>query len=211
MRNNGEFRSKRHLKDGGNKPLIIQHFSSVDAKDWEERYEAGCHIYVNKNTGEVADECPWKASVLSAVKSKQLQQSTSGKVDGQGPNAYIGSPSNRNIRLEPLAQAPSPLTKGSNAVTSPSPLKTGQSAFLTPPMARNGSVSNVLANSGASVVSVGSIGSLGGVSAGGRYQVYDEAEDLGTGSLVYDRNELEDMLSLLDSAQVADRKRMGAP
>jgi hypothetical protein len=39
LRNNNDFRSKRNIKSGTNKPLVIQHFSSTDAKDWTSRFK----------------------------------------------------------------------------------------------------------------------------------------------------------------------------
>jgi hypothetical protein len=47
------------------KPLIIQHYSSVRRVDWVEVSQAGCRMYVNKSTGEVSVECPWKVSPVS--------------------------------------------------------------------------------------------------------------------------------------------------
>ncbi|KAJ1436616.1 hypothetical protein B484DRAFT_445576 [Ochromonadaceae sp. CCMP2298] len=44
------------------KPLIIQHYSSVRRVDWVEVSQAGCRMYVNKSTGEVSVECPWKVT-----------------------------------------------------------------------------------------------------------------------------------------------------
>lgn len=191
--NNGDVRNKRNLKSGKSKPLIIQHFSSVDRRDWEEQYQAGCHIYVNKNTGEVSVDCPFKSSVQTAYQSKKLQQSVSCK--GEAPQDSPTSPINKSmIRLEPII---SPSPHGSPVdlmATQLSPPNTK----LAPLLAQSAtSPSNVFISSGSSVVSLGSLGI-----SSGRYQVYDDEEELGTGSLVYDRNELEDMINLLDSTKM---------
>jgi len=180
LRNNNDFRSKRNIKSGNNKNVIINHFSSVDSRDWEEQYQAGCHLYVNKHTGEVSVECPWKPTLHQAYKSKQLQETTrSLSID------EMGSPSNKGIRLEPLAASP----------RAPALAKTASPLAMSSP-------GNVFVSSGSSVVSLGSLGI-----SSGRYRVYDEDENLGTGSLVYDHNELDDMFQLLDSVSVKDEKK----
>lgn len=58
-----------------------------------------------------------------------------------------------------------------------------------------------LFNTMASGNSIGSMGSIGSGISTGTYRVYDDADNLGTGSLVYDRSELDDMLNVLDSAK----------
>lgn len=155
---NGEFKAKRNVKSGALKPIVINHFSSVDSKDWEEQYQAGCHLYVNKNTGEVSAECPWKATFHQTVKSQKNAPS---------------SPSPNKVVLAPIT-----------------PIRSSTKVF---------SPSNTLLGSGSSVGSISS----------GMYRVYDDAEDLGTGSLVYDRSELDDMLNLLDSTAKASPKKDG--
>jgi hypothetical protein len=193
LRNNNDFRSKRNIKSGTNKPLVIQHFSSTDAKDWDEQVQAGCHIYVNKRTGEVSEECPWKATVHFAV--KQAQQSA--KLESPPPKPQITSPSARNVKLEPLTHSPSrPLPSASNTMQS-SPGATLGATTMGTPVAGTTGIANVFVSSGSSVKSLGSLGI-----SSGRYQVYDEDDDLGTGSLVYDHNELEDMLQLLDTTKI---------
>ncbi len=39
--------------------VILEHFSSMSKLDWIEDIQAGCHIWINKNTGEVVSVCPW--------------------------------------------------------------------------------------------------------------------------------------------------------
>jgi hypothetical protein len=41
------------------KMIIIEKFSTTNRAAWLEEVQAGCKIYVNKETGEVFDECPW--------------------------------------------------------------------------------------------------------------------------------------------------------
>jgi hypothetical protein len=168
LRNNGDFKSKRNIKSGTLKPMIIQHYSSIDSKDWEEQIEAGCHLYVNKNTGEVSVECPWRRDVNS-LHSMYSSKKMSVKGGASGYQTPTASPS--RIMLTPLQTIPS---------------ESSYSMF-------------------------GTIGASGGSTASGistgAYRVYDDSEDLGTGSLVYDRSELDDMLSMLDSA----KKRGASP
>lgn len=63
--------------------VVIDHYSSVEPSDWEEQQQAGCHLWVNKTTGEVSTECPWKpinshlwprASEEEAMKELQEEQ-----------------------------------------------------------------------------------------------------------------------------------------
>jgi len=169
LRNSDNFKSKRNVKNGAAKPLVIHHYSSVDSKDWEEQYQAGCHLYVNKNTGEVSVTCPWQNNIHQISRSKLLQQE----------NFVQGSPSKREGSTHSLSHY-------SLAPSSPSP------AQFSSPMSASASP-NVFVSSGSSVISLGSLGI-----SSGRYQVYDEEEELGTGSLVYYRSELDEMFSVLD-------------
>jgi hypothetical protein len=193
LRNNGDFKSKRNIKGGALKPLVIQHYSSVDSKDWDEEYQAGCHLYVNKNTGEVSVECPWRGNIHTTIKSKkiQIQQTmSSDPMDSNGAN--FSSPSDMNRKLAPLT--PSGKTPLAPIFQTPNKLPAlGSPGTGTPAGA-------AIFGSGGSIVSLGSLGI-----SSGRYQVYDEEENLGTGSLVYDRSELDDMLTLLDSNQKGKR------
>lgn len=157
---NGDFKAKRNVKHGALKPIVINHFSSVDSKDWEEQYQAGCHLYVNKNTGEVSAECPWRGNLYQTSKSQKN---------------VPASPSPNKTILAPIT----PVQQTSTNMFSPT---------------------NALFSSGSSVGSIGSITS-------GIYKVYDDTEDLGTGSLVYDRGELDDMLNLLDTTAKASPKK----
>lgn len=45
-----------------NKPsgtIVLQRFSSTNKDDWVEELHAGCRMWINHNTGEVSDECPF--------------------------------------------------------------------------------------------------------------------------------------------------------
>jgi hypothetical protein len=188
LRNNGDIKSKRNIKTGTNKPLIIQHYSSVDSRDWEEQYQAGCHLYVNKTTGEVSIDCPWRGSMHQAYKSKQIQETVSGK--GDSYKGYCSpSPARKSIRLAPMPTSPAQMSFNPLNTLPLSPTNP-----LNSPSPSTNPLSNVFISSGSSVVSLGSLGI-----SSGRYQVYDEEDNLGTGSLVYERNELDDMISLLES------------
>jgi hypothetical protein len=193
LRNNGDFKSKRNVKGGTLKPLVIQHYSSTDSKDWDEEYQAGCHLYVNKNTGEVSVECPWRGNIHTTIKSKKIQIQHTMSNDPMD----FGSPSDKNRRptltpLTPTAKTPlAPIYQTPNKLPAlGSPASPGTAIF----------------GSGGSIVSLGSLGI-----SSGRYQVYDEEEDLGTGSLVYDRSELDDMLTLLDSNKKEKRSDALSP
>ncbi len=40
--------------------VILEHFSSMSRNDWVVDLQAGCRIWINKNTGEVVSTCPWQ-------------------------------------------------------------------------------------------------------------------------------------------------------
>ena len=42
------------------KRVIIQKYSTTDPEAWIEELQCGVRLWVNKSTGEVSDECPWK-------------------------------------------------------------------------------------------------------------------------------------------------------
>lgn len=55
--------AKNALNINKNKKLIvIEKFSTTDKSCWKMELQAGCKIYVNKETGEVCEECPWLPS-----------------------------------------------------------------------------------------------------------------------------------------------------
>jgi hypothetical protein len=41
------------------KIITIERFSSTNPEDWMEDLQAGCHIWINRKTGEVTSSCPW--------------------------------------------------------------------------------------------------------------------------------------------------------
>jgi hypothetical protein len=69
------------------KVVYIQKYSSLNPEDWVEQRQAGCRMWVNPSTGEVAAECPWGESdpssssisvspsfmVSSSVEEQELQ------------------------------------------------------------------------------------------------------------------------------------------
>ena len=70
----------------------IEKFSSVKEEDWTIELQAGCKIYVNHNTGEVSDECPWDPenslhATLSPSKS-DASPGDEGEVLGTGSTVY---------------------------------------------------------------------------------------------------------------------------
>lgn len=150
--------------------MVIQHYSSIDSKDWEEQTQAGCHLYVNKNTGEVSELCPWRKDMGTV--SLMLSSRKASPMANLTPNYQTPTQSpSRNIMLTPL-----------------------------PPLLESIGSTNLF-NTMASGNSIGSMGSIGSGISTGTYRVYDDADNLGTGSLVYDRSELDDMLNVLDSAK----------
>lgn len=171
LRSNGDAKGKRTNKSGKLKPMVIQHYSSIDSKDWEEQYQAGCHLYVNKNTGEVSELCPWRRD-LGTVSQMLTSLKSGSPMANPTPNHQTPTHSPaRNIMLTPL-----------------------------PPLLETMGSTNLF-NTMASGNSIGSMGSIGSGISTGTYRVYDDADNLGTGSLVYDRSELDDMLHVLDSAK----------
>lgn len=49
----------KKLANAVKQTVILEHFSSISRLDWIEDIQAGCHIWINKNTGEVVNVCPW--------------------------------------------------------------------------------------------------------------------------------------------------------
>lgn len=49
----------KKLANAVKQTVILEHFSSISRLDWVEDVQAGCHIWINKNTGEVVSVCPW--------------------------------------------------------------------------------------------------------------------------------------------------------
>ena len=58
-------------------PMIIEHFSSNRRQDWTEADEAGCHLYINKNTGEVSPTCPYEQRHITSISSPMTSSSSS--------------------------------------------------------------------------------------------------------------------------------------
>ncbi len=56
--------------------ITLDHFSSVQKEDWIEESQAGCKMWVNKQTGEVATECPWKDHLASSTIAAITKEST---------------------------------------------------------------------------------------------------------------------------------------
>ncbi len=81
--------------------LYFQRFSSLKEEDWDEVFQAGCKLWVNKNTGEVSDECPWLApDILSPVSTKvEIKDANDNNNDdeilGCGSLIYDGSEINQ--------------------------------------------------------------------------------------------------------------------
>ena len=63
-----------------NPPMIIEHFSSNRRQDWTEADEAGCHLYINKNTGEVSPTCPYEQRHITSISSPMTSSSSSSSI-----------------------------------------------------------------------------------------------------------------------------------
>jgi hypothetical protein len=60
--------------------ITLDHFSSIHREDWTEEIRAGVKMWVNKETGEVCDTCPWEnASVGSQTPIQRLLKQKSGR------------------------------------------------------------------------------------------------------------------------------------
>lgn len=46
--------------------IASEHTIVIHREEWEEKREAGVRIWVNKVTGDVCDECPWKDPDLAS-------------------------------------------------------------------------------------------------------------------------------------------------
>jgi hypothetical protein len=64
--------------------ITLDHFSSVIREDWTEEVRAGVKLWVNKETGEVATECPWEQhptqTPIQRLLAKQKSKRNSGLV-----------------------------------------------------------------------------------------------------------------------------------
>mmetsp|Transcript_2205 Transcript_2205/g.3478 ORF Transcript_2205/g.3478 Transcript_2205/m.3478 type:complete len:325 (-) Transcript_2205:240-1214(-) len=52
-------RMKKTIQTQQDNRLTVEHYSSLNPRDWTNRIEAGVSIWVNKSTGEVSTVCPW--------------------------------------------------------------------------------------------------------------------------------------------------------
>jgi hypothetical protein len=69
-----------------NKSILIETYSSVDPKDWVEEFQAGCHMWVNHSSGEVAEVCPWE----------DVQEQEEEEEDEEGTGAPVYDPTEMN-------------------------------------------------------------------------------------------------------------------
>jgi hypothetical protein len=166
----------RKMKTTALKPLVINHFSSVLRVDWQEVYQAGCHMYVNKGTGEVSVECPWKSHITPKKKNSLFTPTSMLRATFVSPiSTDIEDPQSRR------SAARSALSMSGSTPLSQTPMsqpmsQTSMSTSLRTPPTRTDTEDSI---------------------------PFDP-DDLGTGSLVYsayDRTELDDMLFLLDNAK----------
>lgn len=70
--------------------ITLDHFSSVTREDWTEEVRAGVKLWINKETGEVATECPWDhlptQTPIQRLLAKQKSKKNSALVPGSsGP------------------------------------------------------------------------------------------------------------------------------
>ena len=56
---NNHINNHHSSKKNVGRMIVIEKFSTTNKAAWTEELQAGCKIYVNKETGEVFDECPW--------------------------------------------------------------------------------------------------------------------------------------------------------
>lgn len=54
------------------KMIIVERFSSTAKEDWQEEFQAGCRLWVNRSTGEVSDFCPWEDEDDLSNSSQQI-------------------------------------------------------------------------------------------------------------------------------------------
>lgn len=92
--------------------IIIQKYSSTSPEDWQELFQAGCHIWVKKSTGEVSTVCPWvdtepeeidsNTTNATVTKSNNEQDEESDgeiKFRGTGAMVYDGSEVNSLLKF----------------------------------------------------------------------------------------------------------------
>lgn len=155
--------------------IMLEHFSSNHEQDWILRKEAGVVFWINKSTGEVTTVKPWEPA-------KEGRRASTA-------NALVGS---RGSERSDMGMAPqrrpnanSPMTSSTKSQTPRSP----RNAHAT-----NRKDANV---SGLKMLQKSSYkdeeDSLGGKTD------TSEPEELGTGCLVYDGSEIENLFALLDT------------
>lgn len=196
------------IKQKRNKPpttIVLEKYSSYSKKDWKEVHQAGCKFYVNKGTGEVTSEAPW---------------------DSLPDDLNMDTP---NVNLSSLNSSTEP-TGMRNTMSAG-----GRSSMLVNKLRSNVLASNVksVASVARASLAISRLGSEPVRYAGGmtlidqlkkkreesmelekekeakekeqeEYMLLPDAE--GTGSVVYDRTEVEEFFRLLDSASAAETK-----
>lgn len=176
--------------------LVLEKYSSYRKKDWTEVKQAGCTFYVNKSTGEVTSEIPWKEDDDEALLE------------------------NMSLTNTPMAHHSSMVEPGSSGSQSRSTLAGSRSSALVSKLR-----STVLSNH-KSISSVAKTllhanriaeksNALSPLVKGDKDKQAQKEEDefvvepgvFGTGAHVYDRSELEDFFSVLDRAAAESKKR----
>mmetsp|Transcript_12056 Transcript_12056/g.19947 ORF Transcript_12056/g.19947 Transcript_12056/m.19947 type:complete len:294 (-) Transcript_12056:156-1037(-) len=169
------------------KPLIINHYSSTAKKDWEEVSEAGVHMYVNKNTSEVSVECPWRADPSS--RPHRVRGSAGGQVRTESPpssrpgsrvNDKEGSSTNTPSRENHFL-----LASGSGRSSGGGVKDETTASHEQQQRSRTSSISRW--DSEHANADIG--------------ELFIDPDDVGTGSLVYNRSDIDDLMKILDTSK----------
>lgn len=154
--------------------IRLEHFSSTHEKDWVLRKEAGVSFWVNKNTGEVSTIRPWESHV----------ESRRGATAPGGPRSSVP-----RLDAEPTTSANTTSTKSLPNATNNHTVGAASSRKASSMESTGGAAHHHSAWDEESHNSRGSAAS-------------SELPELGTGCLVYDSSEVENLFAMLD----ADKK-----
>lgn len=86
VRRREAMRKARHPK----KIVTIVKYSSTKPEDWSSELQAGCHIWINRQTGEVSSTCPWddESCLRTDTSDFVVEDDSQGQYLGTGSLVY---------------------------------------------------------------------------------------------------------------------------
>ena len=76
LRKDGKILQKA-AKNSLDKRIILDKYSTTDKSYWKEDKLAGCRVWINKSSGEVSQECPYKTETPSKPASREFNNNNS--------------------------------------------------------------------------------------------------------------------------------------